>query len=140
MTTEEKKEILESYIALKKQIARINREIEEIRTAKMFPGMASGDGMPHAMYNNKDLSDYIVKLDSMYVKIIKLGRKKATLLVKITDAIDKLPDENQKDVIYCRYIQGMKWEEICTFIGYSWKQTHRIHSAALKNIELRKMT
>lgn len=136
MTNEEKKEALCRYIKIKRQIERYNLEIQEIRSAKMYPGMNAGDGMPHAQFNNKDLSDYIVQLDRLYTKIIKLCRDRARILVKITDAIDKLPDENQKDIIYLRYIQDMKWEEICTYIGYSWKQTHRIHSNALKNIQI----
>lgn len=136
MTNEEKKEALCRYMKIKRQIERYNLEIQEIRSAKMYPGMNAGDGMPHAQFNNKDLSDYIVQLDRLYTKIIKLCRDRARILVKITDAIDKLPDENQKDIIYLRYIQDMKWEEICTYIGYSWKQTHRIHSNALKNIQI----
>lgn len=136
MTNEEKKEALGRYIKIKRQIERYNLEIQEIRSAKMYPGMNTGDGMPHAKFNNKDLSDYIVQLDRLYTSIIKLCRDRARILVKITEAIDKLPDENQKDVIYLRYIQDMKWEEICDYIGYSWKQTHRIHGNALKNIKL----
>lgn len=34
-----------------------------------------------------------------------------------------------------RYIDHMKWEEICVLMSYSWKQIHQIHNLALEQIK-----
>jgi DNA-directed RNA polymerase specialized sigma subunit len=51
-------------------------------------------------------------------------------LVKIYQAIEIL-DEREKRLIILKYVDCMKWEEVCVEIGYEWAQTHRIHSDAL---------
>ncbi len=52
---------------------------------------------------------------------------------EITDRIELLEDEDEKDILMYRYIKLMKWEDICMKIGLSWKQAHRIHTRALAN-------
>ena len=47
--------------------------------------------------------------------------------------IDKL-DEMEKKLIRLRYYKGMKWEEICVELNYSWSQTHDYHSKILKKL------
>jgi hypothetical protein len=34
------------------------------------------------------------------------------------------------------YIDGLTWEKVCVDINYSWRQTHRLHSEALKKIKI----
>ena len=43
-------------------------------------------------------------------------------------------DGREKYLISLRYIQGEKWENICVKMGYEWRQVHRIHAQALKQI------
>ncbi|MBQ3065357.1 MAG: hypothetical protein IJC98_03875 [Clostridia bacterium] len=33
-----------------------------------------------------------------------------------------------------RYIDGLSWENVCEKMNYSWRQTHRIHSAMLDKL------
>ncbi len=47
-----------------------------------------------------------------------------------------MENEDEQEVLRLRYILGMKWEEVAVKMGYSWKQTHRIHSSALKNFKM----
>lgn len=51
----------------------------------------------------------------------------------IETKIDKL-DEIEKKLIRLRYYKGMKWEEICVELNYSWSQTHDYHSKILKKL------
>ena len=51
-------------------------------------------------------------------------------LLEIEKAIETLPS-TERTIIRLYYIAGMKWEEVCVAIGYSWKQVHRIHGRAL---------
>lgn len=49
----------------------------------------------------------------------------------IEKLIEKLP-EREKLLMRLRYIDNLKWEEICVKMNYSWRQIHNIHSKALK--------
>jgi len=91
--------------------------------------------MPHASGCN-DLSGYVALLDHeerLYIKKRYLCIKKCK---EITDKIEGLENEDEKDVLLYRYIKLMKWEDICAEMNYSWRQTHYIHSRALNNFRL----
>ena len=64
----------------------------------------------------------------------ELTRTVTQLLVvkaRITAAIERLPDERQKLVMFERYVNLKRWEDIAADNYYSWKHVHRLHSAAL---------
>lgn len=134
MEIAKKKEFLSQYRAIKRQINRIEMYIEEIRESKTSVSIKYDD-MPHA-HNITDLSDYAAKVDTKLRELAELKDKKANLLDKIMDAVTGMEDEAEKDVIVYRYIREMSWEDIANNIGYSVKQTCRIHGRALEHIEL----
>lgn len=93
------------------------------------------DDMPRG--NTKsDLSDYVASLDTLEQEYIVKMREKTKLCEEIHDCIEKLGRENEKDVLTFRYLGLNKWEKVCYITGYSWTQTHHIHSEALKHLEL----
>lgn len=136
MTLAEKKEYLESYMPIVKAVKRIQEEIEQLRIDKMFPSIEIND-MPHGT-EQKDLSDYIVKLNDLEQKLINTQKIKIELYTRILEEIENLDNETEREVLTYRYIRGYSWEQICEEIGYSYKQTHRIHINALQHFE--KMT
>ena len=86
--------------------------------------------------SQSDLSEYAALMDEQ-IRILKEERlNKARRYTKITNAIKALDNENEQDVLWYRYIKGLKWEEVCVKIGYSWQHTHRIHSNALENLKM----
>lgn len=52
---------------------------------------------------------------------------------KIEDMIAILP-EREKLLMRLRYIDNMKWEQICVEMNYEWRHIHRMHSEALIKI------
>lgn len=138
MKAQDKIEYLEQYQKTKRQIDRLNLQLEELRTAKMFPSANIGDGMPHA-HENKDLSDYAVNIDEQISKILKLQKRNQALLIDITNAINDMDSENEKDVLHLRYVIGMKWEQIGTYMNYSRQQVTRFHRDGIEHFAPRKM-
>ena len=136
MENEEKKEYLKSYQLIKKEIASIEASIQELRASKIAPSLIQ-DGMPHG-HNASDLSGYAARLDELERKLVDKKWEALSLHAEIEGAIMEVPDELERSLLRYRYIVGMKWEEICVKMGYSWKQIHRIHSLALAHFE--KMT
>lgn len=131
---DKKKEYLWEYQRAKRQLERLEEELAELRLDKMCPSVIQ-DGMPHAS-GGGDLSGYAARVDALERKILKARYKRIQRFKEIRDRIERLEDENEKDVLVYRYIRGMKWEDIAAKMGCSWQWTHKIHSKALKNIEI----
>ena len=131
---EQKKEYLKSYRRAIKREQDILDEIQRLRLDKMFPSVIN-DGMPHGS-SHSDLSDYAAILDEQ-IELLKEERlEKVRCYQKIERQICQMQNEDEQEVLRLRYILGMKWEEVAVKMGYSWKQTHRIHSSALQNFEM----
>ena len=131
---EQKKEYLKSYRRAIKREQDILDEIQRLRLDKMFPSVVN-DGMPHGS-RHSDLSDYAAILDEQ-IDLLKEERlERVRCYQKIERQIRQMENEDEQEVLRLRYILGMKWEEVAVKMGYSWKQTHRIHSSALKNFKM----
>lgn len=131
---EQKKEYLKSYRRAIKREQDIMDEIQRLRLDKMFPSVVN-DGMPHGS-SHSDLSDYAAILDEQIDFLKEERLEKAKYYKKIERQISQMENEDEQEVLRLRYILGMKWEEVAVKMGYSWKQTHRIHSSALKNFKM----
>ena len=99
---ERKKEYLRGYRKHGKRIKRIELEIEEIRSMKMYPSM-SNDGMPRGS-NQSDLSSYAAALQEKEDELYREGVEQVKLYKDIGHRIDKLDNENERDVMFYRYI------------------------------------
>lgn len=131
---EQKKEYLKSYRRAIKREQDILDEIQRLRLDKMFPSVVN-DGMPHGS-SHSDLSDYAAILDEQ-IDLLKEERlERVRCYQKIERQIRQMENEDEQEVLRLRYILGMKWEEVAVKMGYSWKQTHRIHSSALQNFKM----
>lgn len=131
---EEKKEYLKSYRESVKRENEILDEIQRLRMNKMFPSVVN-DGMPKGNHQS-DLSDYMMIIDEQ-IQLLKAERlEEARIYADIEKRIKEMEDKEEQRVLRLRYIQGLKWEEVAVQMGYSCKQTHRIHSDALKNFKM----
>lgn len=131
---EKKKEYLRSYQKALRREKEILDEIQRLRMDKIFPSIAY-DGMPHGS-SQTDLSDYITLIEEQ-IELLKQERlERAKTQDEIERRIRAMKDDDEQSILRMRYIKGMKWDEIVMEIGYSWKQTHRIHSNALNNFKM----
>lgn len=131
---EKKKEYLKQYGQTVRQMERSALKIHEMRLNRMCPSVIN-DGMPHGT-TVTDLSDYEALLDEEECIYFKVRYQRIKLCKEITDKIEELVSEDEKDVLMYRYIKLMKWEDICVKMGFSWKQIHRFHGEGLKNFKM----
>lgn len=132
---EQKKEYLKSY---KKQCQKIKSLEEQLESLRISIESAKGQvitDMPRSS-NQKDLSDGIVKLDSVMFKLIKAIKSKAVIRSEIESRIADMEDGIESCILHKKYIEFKEWEQICVEIGYSWRQTHRYHSKALHHFNI----
>lgn len=133
-----KKEYLRSYRQHVRRIHRINAEIAELREMKVSPGMKANDGMPHGSGGQGDLSEYAADLDEMIQELIDERYMRIKTYQQIARQIKKLKSENEKDVLFYRYITGLDWWEIAEKMKFSERQIYRLHGKALVHFELPK--
>lgn len=135
---EKKKEYLRSYRTHVRRVQRITAEIGELRTMEMYPSVKDNDGMPHGSGGRGDLSGYAADLDQMIHDLIEERYLRIKTYQQIARQIKKLRSENEKDVLFYRYIKGLDWWEIAEKMGYSERQVHRFHGKALAHFEIPK--
>lgn len=135
-TNEEKKEYLKQYQKHVRKIHRINSEIAELRSMKISPSVVN-DGMPHGS-NQSDMSGYAAELDRMIRELIEERYKRIKAYQEIVSSIKRLKSENEKDVLFYRYIRGLDWWEIAEKMRYGERHIYKIHGKALTNFMIPK--
>lgn len=131
---EKKKEYLLGFQKISRQLARMENELAEIRLNKYCPSCIS-DGMPHAS-RCSDLSSYMAKVDELEKKILKKRYNRLQKQQEIRNRIERMEDENEKDVLTYRYLRGMKWEDIAVKMNIGYRHILRIHGKALEDFKM----
>lgn len=127
------KERLRQYQTIKKEREQLRHQLEEIEAALYYPKIQRLDSMPGARSEGnpqEDLAIHHLELQDRYRK--KMEELAAEQLA-IEEAIETLEPMYRMLMRY-RYIDGLKWEEVCIKIGYSWTQTHEHHGRALNQL------
>ena len=130
---EKKKKYLRSYRRHGKRIKRIEAEIEEIRSMKMYPSI-NNDGMPHGSGGTGDLSSYAAELREKEDELYKEGVEQVKTYNDISWKIKQIEDEDERDVLFYRYIKGMEWWEIARAMDYNESWIYELHGKALKKL------
>lgn len=129
------KEQLRNYARLKLELSQIDRRLSDMRadvgiSSPSFEGMPSGSGPKQSATEATALA--LVELSELYQK---RHAELVAATVEVERAIASLEDPVERVLMRSRYIDGLKWEEVCLVVGYSWQQTHRIHARALGRLE-----
>ena len=130
------KEFLRQYEDANRRALRCKSEYEtELEKIDAIGSTLSNDaGMPHGSGVSRRTED----------KAIRLADKAAKWREAELDAIEKRQavfeviydvDGIEGEILYQRYINLKKWEEVCVAVHMSWRQTHRLHYKALCIIE-----
>ncbi|MCI6466395.1 MAG: hypothetical protein MSA90_13115 [Faecalicatena sp.] len=132
-----KKDYLRSYGKHVRRIRRIESEIPEIRSMRISPSL-NNDGMPHGTSGTGDLSSYAADLDSMERELQEERYSRVKAYQDIAQRIKSLKSENEKDVLFYRYIKELEWWEIAEKMRYSERWVHKLHGRALAHFKIPK--
>lgn len=130
------KERLRQYKHIKKEIAHIKLQLEEVETALYSPRSQRMDGMPRNPSGGGDPID--LRLLEKHAALMNRYRVKLADLIEeqlaVEDAIENL-DSTARRLLRYRYLDGLTWEEVCVAMSYSWRQVHRLHAEALQKLK-----
>lgn len=125
------KNAVKKYQSLKEQEETLRLEVDGLKGVG-YDSM----GMPKGSSQPTDISDYIVRVEKTLSKIDDKKKEMQQIRLEIEEKIADVKDGTQSKILYLRYVKFMKWEDICAELRYSWKQMHRMHSQALKNLKI----
>lgn len=132
MTKEEIKIQLRSYRAIKVECDHLKVMMEEMEKDLYSPKSPNLDGLP---LGGSGPSNPTADAATKHADLIGLYQQK---LAKLSVALAELErlieglEPRARTLIRLYYAQGKPWESICIIMNYSWRQVHRIHSAALE--------
>jgi len=132
---DKKKEYLKSYKRLCNKLRSLEEQLQSLKEVEQSAKIMRLSDMPKA-HKQADLSDYMVRIEAIFTKIIRLRAECLEKKLEIESRIADMPDGIEAEILRKRYLEFKSWEEICVEIGYSWMQTHRLHSKALSNFKL----
>lgn len=125
------KEYLSQYRDAVRMVEASQDHLEELRAmaTRITPNYASEGGGTHQCGD---------KLGAAVARIIDAENRvsDALELLEATErevlaTINKVSDNTLKALLYERYINGKTWEQIAVALNYSYRQTTRMHGAAL---------
>lgn len=131
---EKKKKYLREYRMHGRKIKRIEAEIAEIRSMKLYPSV-NNDGMPHGS-SQSDLSGYAATLNSRENELYLEGVKEVKAYKNIMACINNLSEPDERDVLFYRYIRGENWWKIADLMSYSERWVYNLHGKALKKLKI----
>lgn len=129
------KEFLLQYKWAKREAADVELRITQLRLRYGAPSAINYSDMPKA-HNGVDLSDYMVQLERLTDYLFEKYKKCIGIETDIYRRLDQMTDQTEREVLRCRYVDEMTWEQIADHMMYSRRNVTRIHGRALQHFPL----
>lgn len=100
----------------------------------LIPGAIQYDSDRVQTSPSDKMPDTVAEIVEIDNKIRRLAQERAETIIKITDMIDLLEDNIEKDVLYERYISQRKISEIAEEMAYTRDAVYKIHRKAVKHL------
>ena len=131
------KEHLKQYEYADRRARRLEQEYEqEMLMVDAIRSASDNDGMPHGNNISKPTEDRAIRLADRKLRLVQARLDALEVRQDVFDLINDI-EGVEGDVLYQRYINLHKWEEICVLLHYSWQGIHLIHRRALAIVESR---
>lgn len=112
-------------------LKQTEKELNEIR-ADILTLRASSLSEHVSGSKNSDTADKYIRLESYMEKVNAEWGKLIDMRNAAKDLIGAMPDPMHRAVLYARYINGQRWEDIAMDMHYSWKGIFKLHGQALR--------
>ena len=129
------KEYLKQYEYAQRKANRLREEYEtELLKVDAVRSLSDNDGMPHGSGISKPTEEKAIRLADKALRWKQAELDAIEIRQEVFETIADIPDI-EGDVLYQRYINLRKWEEICVLLHYSWKGIHLVHRRALNIVD-----
>lgn len=128
------REYLKQYEYAERKALRLKAEYEEEREKIDTIRSSVGDGTPHGGSISKQVEIRALRLIDKALELKQAELDAIEVRQEVFDTIQKVPGV-MGDILYWRYVKLTGWEKIAQKVGYSVRQTTRIHGDALRFLE-----
>ena len=133
-----KKEYLNGYRKAIRRIRRVDEELEELQELAKSVKATGYSGMPHGGGTSKDLSDELARIDSLKRKLEREKEQVVESYISIEKCIGDVEDEEENDVLFYRYVKGLRWWEIAEKMECTERWVNKLHGRALNRLKIPK--
>lgn len=84
---------------------------------------------------NSDIADKYIRLEKYMERVNAEWDRLIDLRMEAKSLILGLPDQQQQGVLYARYINGKRWEDIALEMHFSWRGIFNLHGQALRTFD-----
>jgi hypothetical protein len=127
------KEYLQRYKDTQREIEDLDYRMAQLRLKYAAPSAINYSDMPKAHNTEHDLSDYMAKMDEMTDYMISKYTRLRGIEVDIYLRLDRMENQNERELLRFRYIDNMTWEQIASRMGFDVRHIYRIHGCALQH-------
>lgn len=132
------KEYLRQYEELNRRALRLKHEYEtELDKIDAIGSTLAGEpGMPHGTGISRRTEDKAIRLAD---KAMAWKEAELDALGKRQEVFELIADIKgaEGEILYERYINLLKWEEVCVTVHLSWYSVHEHHKKALAIVQER---
>ena len=129
------KQYLQQIYQIHRRVMHLQAQREQIRAEMYSIGSPSGkmdaDKVQTSMSGDNMLR-LIAKVDEVERGIVAEMEELLELQHRITREIEQLPNEQQRDVLFQRYVLFKKWEQIAVDMNYTIRRVYQLHGEALE--------
>ena len=130
------KEYLRQYEELNRRALRFKAEYDaEVEKIDAIGSTLAGDGMPHGSGISRRVEDMAIRLGEAAIKWKTAELDALEKRQEVFELISTVPGI-EGDILFQRYIELRKWEEICVLVHMSWNGTHKAHRRALMAVQI----
>lgn len=130
------KEYLSQYITASHKIDTMLDEVSQLRNLSTKVTAAMAPVRVQAPRQNNSLSSTVSKIVDMERDVDRDIDKLWDIKKKIKGAIGQVKNEQQKNILYNRYILGKTWERIAQDLDLSYQWVCELHTKALRQIKI----
>lgn len=112
-------------------LKQTEKEMNEVR-ADILTLRASSLSEHVSGSKNSDTADKYIRLEKYMEKVNAEWDKLIDMRNAAKALIHAMPNPAQQAVLYARYINGQRWEDIAIDMHYSWKGIFKLHGQALR--------
>ena len=93
------------------------------------------DGMPHGSGVSRKTEDLAIKLGEAAQRYLDAEENALIVKEEVESVINSLPESMEGVVLYERYINLAKWDDIADLLMYSISNVFRLHALGLNEVE-----
>ena len=129
------KEYLTQIARAERHIKMLQRELEDLHR-QFYPSSPDyASDHVQSSYDPDKMGSLVAKTDAVERRIVDWIYRLVDLKTEISKQIMEMPNTRTAEILHCRYVLLMKWEEIAVKTGTNLRWVYRLHGKGLMEFE-----